>query len=111
MKQNGRGTKYIHEFIPLKEKLDELGYLFDIKGRTKSIHSIYNKIKKQNTPFEKFTIFCYSNYFDVLLRKEKAAVGKLTLLLLTCTNLIQNLCATGFRYQNQMVMKVYTLRF
>ena len=45
--------KYIAEFIePLKIKLKEVGFPFEIKGRTKSIHSIYSKIKKQNTPFE-----------------------------------------------------------
>lgn len=67
--------KYIHEFItPLKEKLDELGYLFDIKGRTKSIHSIYNKIKKQNTPFENiYDLFAIRIIFDVPYEKEKAA--------------------------------------
>ena len=67
--------KYIHEFItPLKEKLDELGYHFDIKGRTKSIHSIYNKIKKQNTPFENiYDLFAIRIIFDVPYEKEKAA--------------------------------------
>ncbi|MDR1557621.1 MAG: RelA/SpoT family protein [Tannerellaceae bacterium] len=44
---------YIAEFIgPVKKKLQEEGFSFDIKGRTKSIHSIYNKLKKQNIEFE-----------------------------------------------------------
>jgi GTP pyrophosphokinase len=44
---------YIAEFIePVKKKLTEEGFLFDIKGRTKSIHSIYNKLKKQQIEFE-----------------------------------------------------------
>ncbi|MDR2810816.1 MAG: TGS domain-containing protein [Tannerellaceae bacterium] len=44
---------YIAEFIkPVKEKLEEEHFVFDIKGRTKSIHSIYNKLKKQNIEFE-----------------------------------------------------------
>jgi GTP pyrophosphokinase len=66
---------YIHEFIsPLKEKLNELGCTFEIKGRTKSIHSIYNKIKKQNTPFENiYDLFAIRVVFDVPLEKEKAA--------------------------------------
>ena len=67
--------KYIHEFItPLQEKLNELGYKFEIKGRTKSIHSIYNKIKKQNTPFENiYDLFAIRIIFDVPFDKEKAA--------------------------------------
>ncbi|MDD3077700.1 MAG: RelA/SpoT family protein [Paludibacter sp.] len=67
--------KYIYEFItPLKEKLKELGYKFEIKGRTKSIHSIYNKIKKQNTPFENiYDLFAIRIIFDVPIEKEKTA--------------------------------------
>lgn len=67
--------KYIREFIePLKEKLSTMGYEFSIKGRTKSIHSIYNKIKKQNTSFESiYDLFAIRIIFDVPLDKEKAA--------------------------------------
>ncbi len=44
---------YINEFIkPLKKLLKEAGYHFTIKGRPKSIHSIWNKMKSQNVPFE-----------------------------------------------------------
>ena len=59
--------KYISEFIgPLKDKLNELGFEFSIKGRTKSIHSIYNKMKKQNTPFENiYDLFAIRIIFDV----------------------------------------------
>lgn len=65
---------YIDQFItPLKEKLAELGCEFEIKGRTKSIHSIYNKIKKQNTPFENiYDLFAIRIIFDVPMEKEKA---------------------------------------
>lgn len=67
--------KYIAEFIqPLKEKLSALGFHFEIKGRTKSIHSIYNKIRKQNTSFENiYDLFAIRIIFDVELQKEKAA--------------------------------------
>lgn len=66
--------QYISDFItPLKEKLSELGCEFEIKGRTKSIHSIYNKIKKQNTAFEKiYDLFAIRVIFDVPYEKEKA---------------------------------------
>ncbi len=39
---------YIHNFItPIEEKLRAAGLRFHIKGRTKSIHSIWQKMKKQ----------------------------------------------------------------
>lgn len=46
-------TRYINDFIrPLKEKLDKAGFNFEIQGRPKSIHSIWNKIKKKGVAFE-----------------------------------------------------------
>ncbi|MFZ4726341.1 MAG: RelA/SpoT family protein [Paludibacter sp.] len=67
--------RYISEFItPLKAKLDETGFDFEIKGRTKSINSIYSKIKKQNTPFENiYDLFAIRVIIDVPIEKEKAA--------------------------------------
>jgi len=67
--------KFIADFIaPLKEKMSELGFQFTIKGRTKSINSIYSKIKKQNTSFENiYDLFAIRIIFDVPLDKEKAA--------------------------------------
>jgi len=67
--------KFISDFIsPLKEKLSEVGSEFTIKGRTKSINSIYSKIKKQNTPFENiYDLFAIRIIFNVPLEKEKAA--------------------------------------
>ncbi len=67
--------KYIKEFIePLKEKMKEVGFPFEIKGRTKSIHSIYNKIKKQNTAFENiYDLFAIRIIFDTPMEKEKSA--------------------------------------
>lgn len=45
--------KYIASFIePIKKKVSDAGLKFDIKGRTKSIHSIWQKIQKQKTQFE-----------------------------------------------------------
>jgi GTP diphosphokinase / guanosine-3',5'-bis(diphosphate) 3'-diphosphatase len=46
-------TKYINEFIkPLNEKLEKGGFDFEIHGRPKSIHSIWNKMKKKGVSFE-----------------------------------------------------------
>ncbi len=44
---------YIAHFIgPVEEKLKAAGLKFHIKGRTKSIHSIWEKMKKQKCEFE-----------------------------------------------------------
>lgn len=44
---------YIEQFIkPISERLSEAGLKFHIKGRTKSIHSIWQKMKKQHCQFE-----------------------------------------------------------
>lgn len=44
---------YIEKFItPIDEKLKQMGIKCHIKGRTKSIHSIWQKIKKQQCGFE-----------------------------------------------------------
>jgi GTP pyrophosphokinase len=41
-----------HFSLPIIEKLTEQGYHFDIKGRPKSIYSIWTKMQKKNIPFE-----------------------------------------------------------
>jgi GTP pyrophosphokinase len=46
-------TKFINEFIkPLDEKLVKGGFEFEMYGRPKSIHSIWNKMKKKGVSFE-----------------------------------------------------------
>ena len=46
-------NKLIRDFsVPLKEKLLKLGFRFTIRSRTKSIHSIMLKMKKQGIEFE-----------------------------------------------------------
>ena len=65
--------RYIDAFIkPVKEKLEEAGLKFHIKGRTKSIHSIYQKMKKQGCPFEGvYDLFAIRVILDSPLDKEK----------------------------------------
>ena len=44
---------YIEKFIkPVEQRLSEAGLHFHMKGRTKSIHSIWQKMKKQQCGFE-----------------------------------------------------------
>lgn len=46
-------TRYINDFIrPLKEKLLQGKFDFEIYGRPKSIHSIWNKMKKKGVSFD-----------------------------------------------------------
>ena len=69
-----RDSAYIAEFItPIKSKLEEAGLQFDIKGRTKSIHSINNKLKKQNIPFEDiYDLFAIRIILDTPYEKERS---------------------------------------
>lgn len=66
--------KYIADFInPLKKKLEDAGFKFTIKGRTKSIYSIWNKMRKQNTTFEHvYDLFAIRIILDSELAEEKS---------------------------------------
>jgi GTP pyrophosphokinase len=66
--------QYIAAFIaPIEEKLRMLQLNFDIKGRTKSIHSIHNKLLKQKIEFERiYDLFAIRIILDTVLEKEKA---------------------------------------
>lgn len=65
--------RYIDAFIePIKKKLEEAGLKFHMKGRTKSIHSIYQKMKKQGCPFEGvYDLFAIRIILNSPLDKEK----------------------------------------
>ena len=65
--------KYIAAFItPMQKKLEDAGLHFHIKGRTKSIHSIYQKMKKQKCPFEGvYDLFAIRIILDSPVDKEK----------------------------------------
>jgi len=67
-------TKFIKQFmIPIKDELDKLKISFEIKGRPKSIYSIWNKMKKQNIPFEEvFDLFAIRIIIDTAIEQEKA---------------------------------------
>jgi GTP pyrophosphokinase len=65
--------RYIASFIaPIQKKLEESGLKFHMKGRTKSIHSIWQKMKKQHTTFENiYDLFAIRIILDSPLEKEK----------------------------------------
>ena len=65
---------YVSAFIrPVEEKLRSLGLRFHIKGRTKSIHSIYNKMQKQQCGVDKiYDLFAIRIILASDPEKEKA---------------------------------------
>lgn len=65
--------QYVENFIePIKKRLQEAGIKFHIKGRTKSIHSIWQKMKKQNCAFEGiYDLFAIRVIIDAPEEKEK----------------------------------------
>ena len=65
--------QYVENFIePIKKRLQEAGIKFHIKGRTKSIHSIWQKMKKQNCAFEGiYDLFAIRVIIDAPEDKEK----------------------------------------
>mgnify|MGYP003304142171 FL=1 len=65
--------RYIAAFIePIQKKLEDAGLKFHMKGRTKSIHSIYQKMKKQKCPFEGvYDLFAIRIILDSEYEKEK----------------------------------------
>jgi GTP diphosphokinase / guanosine-3',5'-bis(diphosphate) 3'-diphosphatase len=66
-------TRYINEFIkPLKDKLDKADFDFEIHGRPKSIHSIWNKMKKKGVTFEEvYDLFAIRIIVNSPAEKEK----------------------------------------
>ncbi|MBS1756092.1 MAG: bifunctional (p)ppGpp synthetase/guanosine-3',5'-bis(diphosphate) 3'-pyrophosphohydrolase [Bacteroidetes bacterium] len=66
-------NRYINDFIkPIKEKLERSGFDFEIYGRPKSIHSIWNKIKKKGVAFEEvYDLFAIRILVNAPPEKEK----------------------------------------
>ena len=65
--------KYIEDFIgPVRQRLEAAGLKFHMKGRTKSIHSIWQKMKKQKCPFEGvYDLFAIRVILDSKPEREK----------------------------------------
>lgn len=65
---------YIADFIaPVKARLESAGIKFDIKGRTKSIYSIWNKLVKQKTDIDHiYDLFAIRIIIDAEPEDEKS---------------------------------------
>jgi len=66
-------TRYINEFIrPIKDKLVKSDFNFEIYGRPKSIHSIWNKMKKKGVAFQEvYDLFAIRIILDSPAFREK----------------------------------------
>ena len=65
--------QYVARFIgPIEQKLTEAGLRFHMKGRTKSIHSIWQKMKKQHVGVDGvYDLFAIRIILDSTRQKEK----------------------------------------
>ncbi len=65
---------YVQRFLkPIKEKLENTDVSFRTLGRSKTIYSIYNKIKTKQVPFEEiYDLFAVRIIVDVPIEDEKS---------------------------------------
>ncbi len=70
--------RFISRFIlPIKQSLDREGFSYEIKGRPKSVHSIYNKMLKKHVSFEEvYDVFAVRIIIDTKHELEKADCWK-----------------------------------
>jgi GTP pyrophosphokinase len=67
-------TRFVNQFsLPIQKALKEQGINFEIKARTKSVFSIYDKIKNKHVSFEEiYDIFAIRIIVDSAPEREKA---------------------------------------
>jgi len=68
-------NRFIKSFInPIVDELDKTGFKYMVKGRPKSIYSIWNKMKKQSIPFEEvYDLFAVRIIIETPQEQEKSA--------------------------------------
>jgi len=71
-------TRFLNRFsLPIERGLEKAGLKFQIVGRTKSIHSIFQKMRKQNIPFEEvYDILAVRIVIDSFSENEKSDIWK-----------------------------------
>ena len=71
-------TRFLNRFsLPIERGLEKAGLKFQIVGRTKSIHSIFQKMRKQNIPFEEvYDILAVRIVIDSSSENEKSDIWK-----------------------------------
>lgn len=67
-------TRFINAFtLPIRRALDKIGFKYEIKSRTKSIFSIWNKIVKKGVPFEEiYDVFAIRIILNADAETEKS---------------------------------------
>lgn len=71
-------TRFINKFTnPIIKTLEQEGISFKVESRTKSIYSIWNKMRKKSIPFEEvYDIFAVRFILDVPVEEEKSMCWK-----------------------------------
>lgn len=71
-------TRFINKFTnPIVKILEKEGVSFKVESRTKSIYSIWNKMRKKSIPFEEvYDVFAVRFILDVPVETEKAMCWK-----------------------------------
>ena len=66
-------TRFVNQFSsPIKKELEKQGFDFSVKARTKSVYSIYNKIKTKHVSFEEiYDVFAIRIILETEPEKEK----------------------------------------
>lgn len=66
-------TRFVNRFSnPIKEELERQGVRFEMKARTKSIYSIFHKMRNKNIPYEEiYDVFAIRIIIDAKPDKEK----------------------------------------
>lgn len=67
-------TRFVNQFtLPIKRELEAQGLKFSVKARTKSVYSIYNKIKTKHVSFEEiYDVFAIRIILETEPEREKA---------------------------------------
>ncbi|MBI1767678.1 MAG: bifunctional (p)ppGpp synthetase/guanosine-3',5'-bis(diphosphate) 3'-pyrophosphohydrolase [Bacteroidetes bacterium] len=67
-------NRFIKQFVqPITEEIEKLNVDCEIKSRPKSIYSIFNKMRKQNIPFEEvYDLFAIRIILDTPIEQEKS---------------------------------------
>jgi guanosine-3',5'-bis(diphosphate) 3'-pyrophosphohydrolase len=67
-------NKFIKQFVqPIKDELDKLKIDYEIKSRPKSVFSIFNKMRRQNIPFDEvYDLFAVRIILDSPIDQEKS---------------------------------------
>lgn len=71
-------TRFVNRFmLPIKTELEKEKIEFDIKGRTKSVFSIWNKMQKKQVSFENvYDVFAVRIIIETPIEKEKSEAWK-----------------------------------